>query len=178
MIVTNDLVRTTAKRKMTEALGDRIVSYGVLLYKKDGINKERRFLLGLIPQRNWWTVFKGMPSSKNESPTETALREFEEETGTSGIVEKITPEKTLMGKAGKKDLVIFLQEGSEFDVESFDIEKVVKIDSGYMQGQPEIVAIQWLTLKQALEGVDGAKIYKSQENILCGAHEFIMLQNN
>jgi hypothetical protein len=42
--------------------------------------KEFEFLLGLIPQRNFWTVFKGMPNnSDEETPYETAMREFEEE---------------------------------------------------------------------------------------------------
>lgn len=159
------------KRKRTEAT--RPVSYGVLLHKKQ--DDEVVYLLGMIPQRNWWTVFKGMPNNDDESPHETALREFREETGTDeNVLQAISPEATLYGKTGKKDLVIYLQEGSEVSSESFNLERVVKIDQGYMKGKPEIVAIRWLTMREALDGVDGAKIYKSQESILRDAQDFVI----
>ena len=189
-------------------------SYGVLLYRKvncsqghddgddddknrnnnannDNNNEEKtnkkkkiQFLLGMIPQRNWWTVFKGLPDNNDEkeeeeTPYETALREFEEETGTKGLLSKIEPEHTLTGSVNKyKKLEIYLQDGSNFDESKFDLSKVVKIDSGYMKGQPEIIKIQWLTLDEALiTGMDGgAKIYKSQQHILKQAHDFLSTQ--
>jgi 8-oxo-dGTP pyrophosphatase MutT (NUDIX family) len=133
-----------------------------------------RFLLGLIPQRNWWTVFKGLPDGK-ESPYETAVREFEEETGTLGLLQNFQPLATLHGRAGKKRLEIFLHEGSFFDPKKhFCSDRVVTIDDGYMQGKPEIVDVRWMTMDEALSGVDGAKIYKSQQNILEEAHAILM----
>lgn len=121
---------------------------------------------------NFWTVFKGMPEP-NETPHETALREFQEETGFDGL-QKLKPEATLYGSTGKKTLEIYLQQYQEEVV--FDIDQVVKIDSGYMQGRPEIIAIDWMTLEQALEGYNGAKIYNSQESILKDAYDAIMNQ--
>ena len=161
----------------------RPVSAGVLLYKRSSneggsSSKAVRYLLGMIPQRNFWTVFKGMPeSSANESLEETALREFEEETGTKGIVKAIRPETTLRGSTAKKDLVVFLQEGSAVSEDDFDLEQVVKIDQGYMEGQPEIVTIRWLTLEEATSGTDGAKIYPSQKGILEQAQTFLEQQD-
>ena len=174
------------KRKREE-ITKRIVSYGILLYKRadddqpDGI----RFLLGMIPQRDAWTVFKGMPSQKDdgsdESPTETALREFEEETGCQGLLTlpEFHPEATLHGRTSKKHLEIYLHEGSFFDEhESFCAERVIKIEDGYMKGRPEIIAVRWLSLQQAMEGADGAKIYKSQESILQEAYAILIAKND
>ena len=136
------------KRKR-ETSSNRPVSAGVLLYKKE--SHVTKYLLGLVPQRNFWTVFKGMPSDDGETLEETALREFQEETGTENVLgDKLKPETTLRGKTAKKDLVIFLQKGSHVQESMFDIDKVVKIDQGYMKGKPEIVAIRWLTKSQAL----------------------------
>jgi len=128
-----------------------------------------------FPTGNFWTVFKGMPEV-NETPHETALREFQEETGSSVLTE-LSPIATLTGSTGKKTLEIFLHEwtAEEEDI-VFDIDQVVKIDSGYMAGRPEIIAIRWLSLQQAMHGIDGAKIYNSQESILSQAHEAIMKQ--
>ena len=118
-----------------------------------------------------------MPDGKEESPYETAVREFDEETGSTGLLKDFKPIATLHGKAGKKQLRIFLQEGSFFDPEEhFCLEKVVTIDSDYMHGKPEIVRVRWMTLGQALNGVDGAKIYTSQQNIIRKAHEILTKQ--
>jgi 8-oxo-dGTP pyrophosphatase MutT (NUDIX family) len=149
----------------------RPTSYGVLLFRRgeEGI----RFLLGKIPQGNFWTVFKGMPEV-NETPYETALREFQEETGSSALKE-LSPIATLTGKTSQKTLEIFLQEWTQPPENIvFDIDQVVKIDSGYMAGRPEIIDIKWLSLDQAMNGVHGAKIYKSQETILSQAYEVIV----
>lgn len=116
-----------------------------------------------------------MPES-NETPQETAVREFGEETGSSGVLTSTSLEDapTLTGRTSKKDLVIFLRDGSAVSESIFDLDKVVKIDSGYLVGRPEIVAIRWLTLEEALEGVDGAKIYNSQQTILQQAETLLL----
>jgi len=115
-------------------------SYGVLLYRKHGTTIQ--YLLGKIPQGNFWTVFKGIPEP-NETPEETALREFAEETGSPNALTCINSVATLTGKAGKKNLSIFLQDGSDISESIFDIENVVKIDQIYLQGRPEIIAVRW-----------------------------------
>jgi hypothetical protein len=180
---------TSVKKRKREGGGSRIVSYGVLLYKRVADTEKEaavsiQFLLGLIPQRTNWTVFKGVPNDgdgdNRESPEETALREFEEETGTKGLLtcQNFRPEATLHGRAGKKHLEIFLHEGSFFQESDFFLERVVKIDSSYMKGKPEIVAVRWLDLHQALDGVQGAVVYKSQENILREAHDILLRQES
>lgn len=161
------------KRKRT--VEQRVVSYGVLLYKTEAANV--RYLLGLIPQRNWWTVFKGLPKNDaSEAPTETALREFAEETGTQNVLTQLQAEHTLKGRAGKKDLVIFLQNGSNVPEDCFNVNRVVKIDQGFMKGKPEIVKIKWLTFEEAMGGFDGARLYTSQQGILRQAQEYLLLK--
>lgn len=178
------MMSASSKRKRDDAEQGRsavVSSYGILLYKRDNEATAVKFLLGLIPQRNWWTVFKGLPNDKDEElPVETAIREFEEETGSTGLLDPQTfqPFATLHGRVGnKKRLEIFLHDGSFFDeTKHFCLERVVKIDSGYMEGKPEIVAVRWCTLNEALTGVDGAKIYKSQRGILLEAHNILVRQ--
>jgi 8-oxo-dGTP pyrophosphatase MutT (NUDIX family) len=151
------------------------------------------FLLGLIPQRTWYTVFKGIPNNNESTPAQTAIREFEEETGTQGqgllSIDTFVPETTLHGKVGnKKKLEIFLYEGSWFlPTQHFCLERVVPIDTGYMKGRPEIVSVRWMTLDEALSGITAdnntstkgttttkARIYKSQESILQDAHTYLV----
>jgi 8-oxo-dGTP pyrophosphatase MutT (NUDIX family) len=180
-----------SKRKRASDSIDRVsvvVSYGLLLYQQhDDDASSIRFLLGLIPQRNWWTVFKGLPEGPDESPHETAMREFREETGVSDQVASLLfggpstnacafePETTLHAKVGSsKDLCIFLVNGSRIQEADFNMDRVAKIDQGYMQGRPEIVAMRWLSLEQALQGVEGAKIYKSQVQLLQQANQFLL----
>lgn len=179
-------------------------SYGVLLYRRlqqEGIQNKSNtskieYLLGLIPQRNFWTVFKGLPEA-GETPHETALREFAEETGTmqnsqnrdnttstaAAALTELSPVATLHGQVGKKKkkLVIFLQSAPQgfFDTSFFDISKVVTIDSGYMEGKPEIVAIQWLSFEEALNGTNDEKrpkIYPSQIPLLEQAENILRRQ--
>ena len=176
-------------------------SHGVLFYRKPNINDktnesadsstdkpkwwmnsaqntEIRYLLGLIPQGNSWTVFKGLPEN-DEQPEETAIREFEEESSLPFPYDK-TDWKTWPVKAElygvtstKKLLHIFLVAApDELTISKFDVNKVVKIDSGRFSGVPEIIEIKFLTKKQAIAGMPGrgktknAKIYKSQISIL------------
>jgi 8-oxo-dGTP pyrophosphatase MutT (NUDIX family) len=159
--------------------------------EKQNDGDDVRFLLGLIPQRNWWTIFKGLPNTNEdgvvvESSQETALREFQEETSIvwpGGTV--LIPELTLQGSVGsgknKKKLVIFLvQAVTSISTDQFDVSKVIQIDKGYMKGQPEIVAIQWLSYRQATNGIATtdtnnklAKIYTSQRGILEEAHQYL-----
>lgn len=170
-------------------------SYGILFYRKvfsngegsfitpffrEGTNAKSDFqyLLGLIPQGNSWTVFKGLPEN-NESPGETAIREFEEESSLDFPYDrddwKGCPVRSeLYGVTSTKKLLhIFLIPAPKGLVSSnFDVKKVVKIDSGRFAGKPEIIEIKYLTKKQALEGfpsrgkTKAAKIYKSQISIL------------
>jgi len=129
----------------------------------------------LLSSGNYWTVFKGMPEA-GETPQQTAVREFCEETGSVGVLPTISDGAPILkGRTSAKDLVIFLQDGSGIPESIFDIDKVVKIDSGYMEGKPEIIGIRYLTLEEALSGTDdGAKIYKSQENILQQAQTYLV----
>lgn len=159
---------------MKTAASKQLVSYGVLLYRQRNQqhHAEWEYLLGKIPQGNFWTAFKGL-SEPGETPHETAIREFAEETGTSDVLTSLQPVSTLHGKAGKKQIVLFLQDGSHISPDCFDIEKVVKIDQGYLEGRPEIIAIQWMTRQQALEGNDGARIYPSQEEMLQQAETYL-----
>jgi 8-oxo-dGTP pyrophosphatase MutT (NUDIX family) len=165
--------RETADRGDRTA-SNRVNSYGILLYKQD--SDSNRFLLGLIPQRNWWTVFKGLPEG-DETPHETAIREFHEETGISNAFPGLSPETTLHATVGSgktaKDLHVYLVKGSHIKQSSFNANKVVKIDQGYMKGAPEIVEIRWMTLEEALDGNGGAKIYTSQQQLLRDAHKFL-----
>lgn len=174
-----------------------VTSYGILFYR-DPQNNNRRveddsetatvikpqclefeYLLGLIPQGNSWTVFKGLPEG-DEKPHETAMREFEEETSLDFPYSKADWKHHCEIKAElygvtstKKLLQIFLIRAPPMlDVSKFEIDKVVKIDSGRFSGVPEIIEIKFLTKKQAVEGTCGtgkykvAKIYKSQISIL------------
>lgn len=176
-------------------------SYGILFYHKAGAgietiqitkaitegrqgcsntvqNTEFRYLLGLIPQGNSWTVFKGLPE-KNERPEETAMREFEEESSLCFPYNKIDykswPVKAeLYGVTSTKKLlhIYLIPAPDELDASKFNVDKVVTIDSGRFSGLPEIIEIKFFTKKQAIEGVPGrgktkaAKIYKSQISIL------------
>jgi len=170
-------------------------SYGVLFYRQqsggfgnesnfDNVRASREFeyLLGLIPQGNAWTVFKGVPEI-NERPEETAVREFEEESSLPfpyereewGKSSRCPVTATLYGVTSTKKLleIYLLPAPPVLDVSRFDVNKVVKIDgSGRFAGLPEIVEIRFLTRAQATEGVRGkgsdkiAKIYKSQISIL------------
>jgi len=171
-----------------------VVSYGILLYKvddDDAHDSKYKYLLGLVPQGNAWTVFKGMPEDDgSETPEQTAMREFEEETSIpfpyptfsssnncAGSEVKLT---TLFGQTSnkKKLLEIYLVKApADFSTAAFDKEKVVRIDSGYMKGKPEIIDIRFLTKRQAVEGTNLAgkvvKIYKSQVGILEHADVFL-----
>ena len=132
-----------------------------------------------------------------ETPHETALREFQEETSIALTTTRsvngggvLLPELTLQGQVGsgkkKKRLVIYLiKDGDDDDdccrnsisTDQFDVSKVVPIDNGYMKGQPEIVAIQWLSYRQAMDGIlmdsKHAKIYTSQRGIFEDAYKYL-----
>mmetsp|Transcript_1475 Transcript_1475/g.3985 ORF Transcript_1475/g.3985 Transcript_1475/m.3985 type:complete len:160 (+) Transcript_1475:213-692(+) len=126
-------------------------------------------------QGKFWTVFKGLPEP-SETPRDTALREFREETGAEEtVLDPATTrfETTLHGSTGKKNLEIFLVDGAGVSESIFNPDKVVKIDSGFLKGRPEIVAIRWMTFGEAMAGIDGARIYNSQESILQHAENFI-----
>ena len=173
-------------------------SHGILLYRlpesndnknKDGDSdakklmnlfrsNEIRYLVGLTPQGNAWTVFKGLPEAKERSQ-ETAAREFEEETSLKFPYDKgdwkTWPiQAELYGVTSTKKLlhIYLIPAPDDLEISKFDKDKVVKIDSGRFAGVPEIVEIKFMTKKQAIAGMVGrgktkaAKIYKSQISIL------------
>ena len=47
-----------------------------------------------------------------------------------------------------------------------------------MKGRPEIIAVRWLSLQEAMDGADGAKIYKSQESIIQEANAILVTRND
>lgn len=141
---------------------------------------EFEYLLGLIPQGHSWTVFKGL-SESNERPEDTAIREFEEESSLEfpyprdALVSGSLVESELYGVTSTKKLlqIFLIAAPPTMDVSKFNVDKVVKIDTGRFSGVPEIVEIRFLTKNQATErGIHGkgktniAKIYKSQIPIL------------
>ena len=175
-------------------------SYGILLYREavasndkndngndtddnEGITSgvetsQFQYLLGLIPQGNSWTVFKGPPEN-NERPEETAMREFEEESSldfpyNQDNWESCPVKSELYGVTSTKKLlqIFLIPAPPELDISKFNVDNVVKIDNGRFSGLPEIIEIKFLTKKQAIEGIRGqgknkvAKIYKSQISIL------------
>jgi len=177
-------------------------SYGILLYREADASNDNdkndndtddnegipsgvqttqfQYLLGLIPQGNSWTVFKGLPEN-NERPEETAMREFQEESSldfpykTQDNWESCPVKAELYGVTSTKKLlqIFLIPAPPELDISKFNVDNVVKIDgNGRFSGVPEIIEIKFLTKKQAIEGIRGqgknkvAKIYKSQISIL------------
>jgi len=164
-------------------------SYGILFYReqliedvvenKNNTNRKTRrrkhfeYLLGLIPQRNSLTMFKGLPEG-NERPRATAIREFEEESSLTfpykknNINNNNNREKEeedydfdwdnkyeiLYGVTSTKKLlqIYLLPAPSDLDISKFDIDKVMKIDNGFWAGKPEIVQLFFLTKNQAIKG--------------------------
>jgi len=167
-------------------------SYGILFYReklieevvennnntnRETVTQQRRkkfeYLLGLIPQRNSWTVFKGLPEG-NERPRATAIREFEEESSLIFPYKEKTNNNNnnqeeedydhdfdwdnkydiLFGVTSTKKLlqIYLLPAPSDLDISKFDIDKVMKIDNGFWAGKPEIIQIDFLTKNQAIKG--------------------------
>ena len=137
-----------------------------------------QYLLGLIPQGNSWTVFKGLPEN-DERPEEIAIREFEEESSLDFPYNrkdwKSCPVRSeLYGVTSTKKLlhIFLIPAPPELAISKFNVDNVVKIDAGRYSGVPEIIEIKYLTKRQAIEGMVGrgktkaAKIYKSQVSIL------------
>jgi len=176
-------------------------SYGILFYCRDSVVNDRnnkivnsdeeldgmhptaqqvqfRYLLGLIPQGNSWTVFKGLPEN-DERPEETAIREFEEESSLDFPYNKddwnnCPIRSVLYGITSTKKLlhIFLIPSPPELNISKFNVDRVVKIDSGKFSGLPEIIDIKYLTKKEAIQGIrsrgrtKAAKIYKSQVSIL------------
>ena len=148
------------------------VSYGILPYRL--FNNRIEFLLGMPPQGNYWTVFKGAKEGR-ETAHETAAREFQEETGFVFPREAhFSDDKILTGIVGKgkkqKELKIWLVEMPDLQIVDFDVEKVVPIDTGHYAGQPEIVKIEWITAETAVE-----RMPPSQKTMIAQAEGYLDL---
>jgi hypothetical protein len=188
-------------------------SYGILFYREAGANDAKnendgsdtdgqqgcpnviqqiqfQYLLGLIPQGNSWTVFKGLPEN-DERPEETAIREFEEESSLEFPYNredwKSCPVRSeLYGVTSTKKLlhIFLIPAPPQLAISNFNVDNVVKIDAGRFSGVPEIIEIKYLTKRQAIEGMVGrgktkaAKIYKSQVSILERADSILNNRNN
>jgi predicted NUDIX family NTP pyrophosphohydrolase len=139
-----------------QEIAERKVSAGILPYKRteDGIY----FFLGQAPQK-YWTCFKGLVE-EGESEHEAAKREFEEESSFS-FSGTLSDEFMITGKAGKKDLKIWIVEMPMLQASGFDVGSIKVIDSGYLQGTPEIINVGWFHNEEAT-----AKVAKSQRNII------------
>jgi predicted NUDIX family NTP pyrophosphohydrolase len=142
------------------------ISYGVLPYRI--ANDRVEFLLGLVPQESYWTVFKGAKES-DEDEHSAAKREFTEETSFGWPSDATFDDnKVLSGKTRNKELKIWLVEMSTLDINGFDSSKVVPIDSGQWAGQPEIVKIEWMDGDTAM-----ARMPKSQKSMIKQAEGMI-----
>ena len=129
------------------------ISYGVLPYRL--FEKRIEFLLGMPPQGNYWTVFKGA-KNEGESGHEAAKREFREETGFIIPPEmRFDDSKILTGVVGKgkrqKELKIWLVEMPDLQIVDFNTANVLPIDAGDYAGQPEIVKLEWVVAETAVE---------------------------
>ena len=100
------------------------------------------YLLGLIPQGNSWTVFKGLPEGNNEQPEETAIREFEEESSLTFPYNNNNNNynwdkkyEILYGVTSTKKLlqIYLIPAPLDIDISKFDISNVVKIDKGIIK---------------------------------------------
>ena len=100
------------------------------------------YLLGLIPQGNSWTVFKGLPEGNNEQPEETAIREFEEESSLTFPYNNDNSNynwdkkyEILYGVTSTKKLlqIYLIPAPLDIDISKFDISNVVKIDKGIIK---------------------------------------------
>ena len=99
-------------------------------------------MLGLIPQGNSWTVFKGLPEGNNEQPEETAIREFEEESSLTFPYNNDNNNynwdkkyEILYGVTSTKKLlqIYLIPAPLDIDISKFDISNVVKIDKGIIK---------------------------------------------
>ncbi|MEO8406358.1 MAG: NUDIX domain-containing protein [Chitinophagaceae bacterium] len=138
-------------------------SAGILLYRMN--NKEIEVLLVHPGGPFWknkdegsWTIPKGEADDDNEELLATAIREFEEETGTAlkGNFIELTPVKQKSGKlvyawAIKGDL-----NEKKITSNTFEIEWPPK--SGKMQSFPEIDRAEWFIIKQAKEKINAAQV--------------------
>lgn len=138
------------------------ISAGILLYK---IDKGQLLFLLVHPgvpffknkDDGWWTIPKG-EQQENEEPLETALREFEEETGYKPLAPYI-PLKTITQKGGKK--VHCWAAAGEFQpapmvANTFAMEWPPH--SGEQQNFPEVDQAAWFTLEKAKQKINGRQV--------------------
>jgi len=146
------------------------ISYGVLPYRLH--NNRIEFLLGMPPQGNYWTVFKGA-KNEGEQDHEAAKREFREETGFMFPHEAhFDDSKILTGVVGKgrkqKELKIWLIEMPDLQIVDFDPNKVLPIDTGDYAGMPEIVELEWVVGETAVE-----RMPPSQKTMIAQAEGYL-----
>lgn len=137
-------------------------SAGILLYH-DG-DAEPEVLLVLHGGPYWvnkdagaWTIPKG-EFDQTETPLQAALREFEEELGTT-LRGDFVELKPVVQKAGKQ-VFAFAQQG-DLDVttirsNTFTIEWPPK--SGTWQRFPEVAKAQWFPISVARQKINGAQV--------------------
>lgn len=128
-------------------------SAGILLYKK---NLDKIQVLLVHPggpffknkDAGWWTIPKGEPE-KDEDLLQTALREFEEETGytPSGDFKQLSPITQKGGKTVHCWAVSGELDTSNVVCNIFDLEWPPK--SGKVQQFPEIDRAGWFDLAEA-----------------------------
>jgi predicted NUDIX family NTP pyrophosphohydrolase len=137
-------------------------SAGILLYRIR--NKKMEVLLVHPGGPFWkskdegaWTIPKG-EADDNEDLLATAIREFEEETGTAlkGSFIELTPVKQKSGKLVYAWAIEGDLNEKKISSNTFEIEWPPK--SGKMQSFPEIDRAEWFTITQAKEKINAAQV--------------------
>jgi predicted NUDIX family NTP pyrophosphohydrolase len=138
-------------------------SAGILLYRIN--NKVCEVLLVHPGGPFWknkdegsWTIPKGEADDDNEELLATAIREFEEETGTAltGNFIELTPVKQKSGKLVYAWAIEGNLNEKKISSNTFEMEWPPK--SGKMQSFPEIDRAGWFIIKQAKEKINAAQI--------------------
>ena len=138
-------------------------SAGILVYKKE--NNDIKVLLCHFGGPFWegidiggWSLSKG-EMEKNEHATETAHREFNEETNL-----KITTQINYLGaaKTSKKKLSIMFYTESDFTLDNcksntFPLESPK--GSGTIKYFPEMDKYEWMSIKEAKEKIIKGQLY-------------------
>lgn len=92
-----------------------------------------------IPHGGTWATFGGKPDP-NETPKQTARREFREESGYKGTISKMVPIHIYKRKNGFKFYNNLILVPNEF--------KVTMIDKETVDGEVEVIDAKWITLDE------------------------------